>query len=318
MAAPVVGDADLQSVRRIRLDVSGMSCAACASRVETKLNKIPGVRASVNFATRVATIDAVGMAADELCGVVEKAGYHAAPHTETTVLDKRTKDPDGAHARRLLRRLLVAAVLFVPLADLSTLFAIVPSARVPGWGYILTALAAPVVTWAAWPFHSVALRNARHRTTSMETLISVGIVAATAWSLSSVFGDQPPREGSGIWRAILNSDSIYLEVAAGVTVFVLAGRYFEARAKSKAGSALRALAELGAKNVVVLLPDGAELVIPASELKKRQRFVTRPGETIAADGVVVDGSAAIDMSAMTGEAKPVRAYRRPRSWGARS
>ncbi|CKW11914.1 ATPase P [Mycobacterium tuberculosis] len=308
MAAPVVGDADLQSVRRIRLDVSGMSCAACASRVETKLNKIPGVRASVNFATRVATIDAVGMAADELCGVVEKAGYHAAPHTETTVLDKRTKDPDGAHARRLLRRLLVAAVLFVPLADLSTLFAIVPSARVPGWGYILTALAAPVVTWAAWPFHSVALRNARHRTTSMETLISVGIVAATAWSLSSVFGDQPPREGSGIWRAILNSDSIYLEVAAGVTVFVLAGRYFEARAKSKAGSALRALAELGAKNVAVLLPDGAELVIPASELKKRQRFVTRPGETIAADGVVVDGSAAIDMSAMTGEAKPVRAY----------
>ncbi|CMP30147.1 ATPase P [Mycobacterium tuberculosis] len=308
MAAPVVGDADLQSVRRIRLDVSGMSCAACASRVETKLNKIPGVRASVNFATRVATIDAVGMAADELCGVVEKAGYHAAPHTETTVLDKRTKDPDGAHARRLLRRLLVAAVLFVPLADLSTLFAIVPSARVPGWGYILTALAAPVVTWAAWPFHSVALRNARHRTTSMETLISVGIVAATAWSLSSVFGDQPPREGSGIWRAILNSDSIYLEVAAGVTVFVLAGRYFEARAKSKAGSALRALAELGAKNVAVLLPDGAELVIPASELKKGQRFVTRPGETIAADGVVVDGSAAIDMSAMTGEAKPVRAY----------
>lgn len=109
------------------------------------------IRASVNFATRVATIDAVGMAADELCGVVEKAGYHAAPHTETTVLDKRTKDPDGAHARRLLRRLLVAAVLFVPLADLSTLFAIVPSARVPGWGYILTALAAPVVTWAAWP-----------------------------------------------------------------------------------------------------------------------------------------------------------------------
>ncbi|NEU41734.1 cation-translocating P-type ATPase, partial [Enterococcus faecium] len=153
--------------------VSGMSCAACASRVESKLNKITGVRASVNFATRVATIDAVGMAAAELSGVVEKAGYHAAPHTETTVLDKRTKDPDGAHARRLLRRLLVAAVLFVPLADLSTLFAIVPSARVPGWGYILTALAAPVVTWAAWPFHPVAVRNARHRTTSMETLISV-------------------------------------------------------------------------------------------------------------------------------------------------
>lgn len=125
-------------------------CGLCQPRRD-EAQQDPRVRASVNFATRVATIDAVGMAADELCGVVEKAGYHAAPHTETTVLDKRTKDPDGAHARRLLRRLLVAAVLFVPLADLSTLFAIVPSARVPGWGYILTALAAPVVTWAAWP-----------------------------------------------------------------------------------------------------------------------------------------------------------------------
>ncbi len=184
----------------------------------------------------------------------------------------------------------------------------VPSARFPGWGYVLAALAAPIVTWAAWPFHSVALRNARHRTASMETLISVGIVAATVWSLSTVFVHQQPRETHGIWQAILNSDSIYLEVAAGVTVFVLAGRYFEARAKSKAGGALRALAALGAKNVVVLLPDGAELVIPAGELKKRQRFVTRPGQTIAADGVVIEGTAAIDISAMTGEAKPVRAY----------
>ncbi len=286
-----------------------MSCAGCASRVETKLNKVPGVRASVNFATRVATIEAVEVPVDELCAVVEQAGYHAAPHREAAAADQQGTDPDAAHARSLLRRLLVAAVLFVPLADLSTLFAIVPSARVPGWGYALTALAAPIVTWAAWPFHSVALRNARRRTASMETLISVGIVAATAWSLTTVFIDKQPREAGGIWQAILNSDSIYLEVAAGVTVFVLAGRYFEARAKSKAGGALRALAALGAKHVAVLLPDGEELVIPASELKKQQRFVTRPGETIAADGVVVDGSAAIDMSAMTGEAKPVRAYR---------
>ncbi|KZS60286.1 heavy metal translocating P-type ATPase [Mycobacterium ostraviense] len=308
MAAPVVGDSDLGSVRPsptyIQLDIGGMSCAACASRVESKLNKVPGVRASVNFATRVATIDAVGLAADELCQVVESAGYHAVPHTESAT-DER--DPDAEHARKLLWRLLVAAVLFVPLADLSTMCALVPSTRFPGWGYVLTALAAPIVTWAAWPFHSAALRNARHRTASMETLISVGITAATAWSLSTVFIDKHPRESSGIWQAILNSDSIYLEVAAGVTVFVLAGRYFEARAKSKAGSALRALAALGAKDVTVLLPDGAELVIPAGELKRQQRFVTRPGETIAADGVVVDGTAAIDMSAMTGEAKPVRA-----------
>jgi cation-transporting P-type ATPase A/B len=300
-----VEDAELSSVQRVRLDVSGMSCAACASRVETKLNKVPGVRASVNFATRIATIDAVDMAVDELCGVVEKAGYQAAPYQESSA---EHKDPDADHARSLLRRLLVAAVLFVPLADLSTMFAMVPSARFVGWGYVLTALAAPIVTWAAWPFHSVALRNARHRTASMETLISVGIVAATTWSLSTVFFHEQPRETHGIWQAILNSDAIYLEVAAGVTVFVLAGRYFEARAKSKAGGALRALAALGAKNVAVLLPDGAELVIPAGELKKRQRFVTRPGETIAADGAVIEGTAAVDISAMTGESKPVRAY----------
>lgn len=297
--------------QRVQLDVSGMSCAACAARVEAKLNKMAGVRASVNFATRVATIDAVEVPVDELCEAVARAGYQAAPHDETTARHQDGPDPDAAHARSLLRRLLIAAVLFVPLADLSSMFAIVPGARFPGWGFVLVALATPIVTWAAWPFHSVALRNARHRTASMETLISVGIAAATVWSFATVFRPTPPRDTHGIWQAILHSDAIYLEVAAGVTVFVLAGRYFEARAKSKAGGALRALAALGAKNVTVLLPDGAELVIPAGELKKRQRFVVRPGETIAADGVVVEGTAAVDTSAMTGEAEPVRAS--PRS-----
>lgn len=303
MATPLVENSERQ---RVRLDVSGMSCAACASRVETKLNKVPGVRASVNFATRVATIDTVDANVDELCEVVNQAGYQAVPHTDSSA-PSEGDDPDARHARSLLRRLLIAAVLFVPLADLSSMLAIVPSARFPGWGYVLAALAAPIVTWAAWPFHSVALRNARHRTASMETLISVGIVAATVWSLATVFVPRQPRETHGVWQAILHSDAIYLEVAAGVTVFVLAGRYFEARAKSKAGGALRALAALGARNVTVLLDDGSELVIPAGELKKRQRFVTRPGETIAADGVVLEGSAAIDTSAMTGESRPVRA-----------
>lgn len=308
MATPLVQDFGIGEVRRVRLDVSGMSCAACASRVETRLNKVPGVRASVNFATRVATIDAVDVADEDLCDAVAKAGYQATPHTESTPGATPARDPDAQHARSLLRRLLVAAVLFVPLADLSSMLAIVPEARFPGWGYVLAALAAPIVTWAAWPFHSVALRNARHHTASMETLISVGITAATGWSLATVFFPKQPRETTGVWQAILHSDAIYLEVAAGVTVFVLAGRYFEARAKSKAGGALRALAALGAKSVTVLLPDGAELVIPAGELKKRQRFVTRPGETIAADGVIVEGTAAIDTSTMTGEAKPVRAH----------
>lgn len=308
MTATVVDGPDAPQVRRVELDVSGMTCAACAARVENRLNKIDGVRASVNYATRVATVDAPEpLATDDLCDVVRRAGYEAEPRSRST--DDRP-DPDDALARSLLLRLAVAAVLFVPLADLSIMFAVVPSTRFTGWQWVLTALAVPIVTWAAWPFHRVALRNARHRTASMETLISVGITAATLWSLHTIFGTlsagSETRETTGVWQALMGSDSIYLEVAAGVTVFVLAGRYFEARAKSKAGSALRALAALSAKSVSVLLPDGTEMVIPADELKEQQRFAVRPGETIAADGLVAEGSAAVDMSAMTGEAKPIR------------
>ncbi|BBZ52694.1 cation-transporting P-type ATPase A [Mycobacterium heidelbergense] len=291
-------------VQRVQLDVTGMSCAACANRVESALNKLPGVRASVNFATRVATIDAgEDTQAAALCEVVRQAGFQAEPRQAAGARDS---DPDADHARYLLIRLAVAAVLFVPLADLSVMFAVVPSTRFTGWQWVLTALAIPVVAWAAWPFHRVAIRNARHRGASMETLISVGITAATAWSLYTVFGVHQSTDPKGIWQALLGSDAIYFEVAAGVTVFVLAGRYFEARAKSKAGGALRALAALSAKDVAVLQPDGSEMVIPADELKEQHRFVVRPGQTIAADGLVVEGSAAVDMSAMTGEAKPVR------------
>ncbi|GFG95898.1 heavy metal translocating P-type ATPase [Mycobacterium timonense] len=301
----VTGPAGSQ-LRRVELDVSGMSCAACAARVETKLNKVDGVRATVNFATRIATIDAVDtISADDLCAVVRRAGYEATPRSQVPI---DQADPDDARARSLLRRLLVAAVLFMPLADLSVVFAVVPSTRFTGWAWLLTALAVPIVTWAAWPFHRVALRNARHGAASMETLISVGITAATLWSFHTIFGESRPREVHGVWQAVMASDAIYLEVAAGVTVFVLAGRYFEARAKSRAGSALRALAALSAKNVTILLPGDREMVIPTDELKEQQRFVVRPGETIAADGLVVEGSAEIDMSAMTGEAKPTRAH----------
>ncbi|TXI40578.1 MAG: copper-translocating P-type ATPase [Mycobacterium sp.] len=305
MTTTVAGGAEAPPVRRVELDVSGMTCAACAARVETRLNKLDGVRASVNYATRVATVDAsTALSSDDLCAVVERAGYQAALRTAGN--DERA-DPDDATARSLLVRLAVAAVLFVPLSHLSVMFAVLPGTRFPGWQWVLTALALPIVTWAAWPFHRVALRNARHRVASMETLISVGITAATLWSLSTVFVAQPPRETHGVWQALMSSDAIYLEVAAGVTVFVLAGRYFEARAKSKAGSALRALAALSAKNVSVLLADGTEMVLPAGELKEEQRFVVRPGETIAADGLVGEGSAAVDMSAMTGESTPSRA-----------
>ena len=305
MSTTVAGGPGAPPVRRVELDVSGMTCAACAARVENRLNKLDGVHASVNYATRVATVDASdAVSFDELCDVVQRAGYAAAPRTAGTDLGP---DPDDATARSLLLRLAVAAVLFVPLSHLSVMFAVLPSTRFAGWQWLLTGLALPIVTWAAWPFHRVALRNARHRVASMETLISVGITAATLWSLATIFVSHPQRQTRGVWQALMSSDAIYLEVAAGVTVFVLAGRYFEARAKSKAGSALRALAALSAKSVTVLLADGSEMVLPAEELKEQQRFVVRPGEIIAADGLVVEGGAAVDMSAMTGESKPARA-----------
>jgi cation-transporting P-type ATPase A/B len=304
MTTTVVGMTDGPTVRRVELDVSGMTCAACAARVETRLNKIDGVRASVNYATRVATVDAPdAVSYDDLCDVVHRAGYQA---EERTPGNDDRPDPDDVVARSLLLRLAVAAVLFVPLSHLSVMFAVLPSTRFTGWPWVLTALALPIVTWAAWPFHRVALRNARHGVASMETLISVGVTAATLWSLYTIFVGHHEWQTTGVWQALMSSDAIYLEVAAGVTVFVLAGRYFEARAKSKAGSALRALAALSAKSVAVLLADGTEMVLPAEELKEEQRFVVRPGETIAADGLVVEGSAAVDMSAMTGESRPVR------------
>ena len=305
MALTVAGGPEAARTRRVELDVSGMTCAACAARVQRRLNKLDGVRASVNYATRVAVVEApeaIGTGA--LCEEVRRAGYRAEPRTR--LADDRP-DPDDEAAHSLLVRLAVAAVLFVPLAHFSVMFAVLPATRFTGWQWVLTALALPVVGWAAWPFHRIAVRNARHGTASMETLISVGVTAATLWSLYTIFVAHRDSAPTGLWQALTGSDSIYLEVAAGVTVFVLAGRYFEARAKSKAGSALRALAALSAKNVSVLLPDGSEMTIPAEELAEQQRFVVRPGETIAADGLVVEGGAAIDMSAMTGEATPIRA-----------
>jgi Cu+-exporting ATPase len=303
MGVTLLGGDTPTGVQRLELDVTGMSCASCADRVERQLNKTDGVRASVNFATRVATIEVDHhISATDLCAVVRRAGYDASPRTP---LPQPGVDPDLQHARDLFRRLVVAIVLFVPLADLSVMFAAVPGTRFAGWGWLLVALAAPVVTWAAYPFHRIAVTNLRHGAVSMETLISTGVTAATVWSLYTIFIRPAPPATRGVWRAIIDSDAIYLEVAAGVTVFVLAGRYFEAKAKSRAGGALRALAALSAKDVSVLLPDGTEQLVPVSELKEQQRFVVRPGQTIAADGLIVDGEAAVDMSAMTGEARPV-------------
>src|ERR1700677_1352063 len=271
-------------LQRVQLDVTGMSCAACANRVESALNKLPRVRASVNFATRVATIDASeDTEAAARCDAVDQAGFRAELHTAAGA---GYADHATGPTRYLLSRLASAAVFFFPLADLSVMFAVVPSTRFIGWGWLLTALAIPVVSWAAWPFHRVAIRNARHHGASMETLISVGITAATIWSLYTVFGHHHSTEPRGIWQALLGSDAIYFEVAAGVTVFVLAGRDFGAHDKSEAGGALPAPAGLSAQDVAVLQPDGSEMVIPADELKEQHRFVVRPGQTIAADGPV--------------------------------
>jgi P-type Cu+ transporter len=306
MTTTIAHGPESPGVQRIELEVAGMTCAVCANRVERALNKVDGVRASVNFATRIATIDAVDtVGAEALCDVVQRAGYRAEPRRR---LAPSADDPPADHAHDLLLRLGIAAVLFVPLAYLSVMFAVVPGTRFTGWEWLVVVLAAPIVTWAAWPFHKVAAKNLRHGNASMETLISIGITAATLWSLYTIFFNGSARAPEGVWRAIMGNDSVYLRVAAGVTVFVLAGRYFEARAESKAGGALRALAALSVKEVSVLLPDGAELPIPASELREQQKFVVRPGERIGADGLVVEGEAAIDMSAMTGETRPVQAH----------
>lgn len=289
---------------RIALTVGGMSCAACANRVERTLNKVDGVRASVNYATTVATIDAApDVDADALCAVVADAGYSAQVFVDHARVDTGAED---AHSREVFRRLVVALLLFMPLADLSIMFAAVPSTRITGWQWLLLALAAPVVGWAALPFHRAALTGLRHRTATMDTLIATGIIAATGWSIYAMFFRTTTASGDrGVWEAIIAADSIYLEVAAGVTVFVLAGRYFEAKAKRRASGALRALAELGAKDVTVLLRDGSELRIPVSELSEGQKFVVRPGEVIAADGLVTDGRSAVDTAAMTGESLPL-------------
>ncbi|MFQ6329349.1 heavy metal translocating P-type ATPase [Nocardia sp. CWNU-33] len=296
----------VEPTTRISLAVSGMSCAACATRVERKLNKVVGVTASVNYATGVATIDATGeVTAEQLCADVESAGYGAEPVVAHT--GRIVSAPEDAAVGDLFRRLVVALLLFFPLADLSVMFATVPATRISGWQVILTVLALPVVVWSAAPFHRRAFHGAKGLAASMDTLVSVGVITSTLWSLDTMFvhSDRSQPAPDGVWDAIWSSDSIYLEVAAGVTAFVLAGRYFEAKAKRAAGSALRALAALGAREVTVLTRGDHEMRVPIGELVEGQRFVVRPGETIATDGLVVSGGSSVDASAMTGESIPV-------------
>ena len=297
----------------VDLVVTGMTCAACAARIEKKLNRIDGVRASVNYATERAHVqfDPAVVGPDELVAAVEAVGYGALPPSngpsgsDADNSDTVT-DPASRRAASLRIRLIVSATLGLPVLALS----MVTPLQFSYWQWVALALAAPVALWGAWPFHRAAIANLRHRSTTMDTLISVGVFAAFVWSIwAMVFGDAGHRHMHMSFS--LSSDRangrehIYLEVASAVVVFILAGRYFEARAKSRAGSALRSLVELGAKEVMVLRPDGSEHRLPIAELAVGQRFVTRPGEKIASDGVVESGTSAVDQSLVTGESVPV-------------
>ena len=297
------------SASPVQLEIGGMTCASCAARIEKRLNRLEGVTASVNYATERATVEASSeVATDDLVAAVEAAGYTARVRRPATA-GSATVAPDDAEqadpTRPLRDRLIVSAVLAAPVVVL----AMVPALQFDAWQWLSLTLAAPVVTWGAWPFHRAAWANLRHGSATMDTLISVGVLAAFGWSLYALFlgdaGDPSLRHGFSITpERGMGSSQIYLEVAAGVTVFILAGRYAEARAKRRSGAALRALLELGAKDVAVLR-DGHEQRIPVDDLVVGDRFVVRPGEKVATDGTVVEGTSAIDASLLTGEPVPV-------------
>ena len=293
-----------ESARRYEISVGGMTCAACAARVERKLNKMVGVTATVNYATERAQVHCTEeLDPRDLIEQVHKAGYQA-----RRVDDVASVEEDGDHERRvadLRRRLAVAAVLAVPLCDLSLAMSLFPELRFAGWQWVCVLLGAPVVAWCALPFHRAALAGARHGQSSMDTLVSIGVLAASAWSLWVMFSGAAAAPGLGRGLSVISGGdhALYLDVAAGVTTFVLAGRYFEARAKRSAGAALRALLALGAKDVEVLR-DGTATRIPAGQLLVGDRFLARPGEKVATDAVVEEGRSALDISMVTGEPVP--------------
>src|SRR5215208_3355049 len=295
---------------RLDLPIQGMTCASCANRIERKLNKLDGVEATVNFATQQASVsfDTAAVEPTQLVDAVESAGYATAlPSADTDAPAGEGRTDQGDDELRDLRtRLIASAVLALPIL----LIAMVPSFQFDNWQWLSLQLATPVVLWAGWPFHRVAWQNLKHGTASMDTLISLGTLTAWGWSVVALFflgaGDPDmrmtfqlvPEQGGA-------TGEIYFEVAAVVTTFILAGRYFESRAKRRAGAALRALLELGSKEVSVLDDDGSERSIAVEELLPGQLFVVRPGEKVATDGTVVEGRSALDQSLLTGESIPV-------------
>ncbi|MQM24121.1 heavy metal translocating P-type ATPase [Glycomyces albidus] len=293
------------AANRIELEIGGMTCASCAMRIEKKLNELEGVTASVNYATEKARIDAPdGIDPAELIAVVERTGYTAAlPKAAEPEADEEDRpDPELTSLRN---RLIASVVLSIPVIAMS----MVPALQIDYWQWLSLALAWPVVLWAAWPFHKAAFQNLRHGAATMDTLVSVGTLAAFAWSIYALFWGTAGTPGMKhpFELTVEPSDgasNLYLEVAAGVTMFLLSGRYFEKRSKRRAGAALRALLEMGAKDVAVLR-NGAETRVPIAQLAVGDEFVVRPGEKLAADGVIVSGTSAIDASMLTGESVPV-------------
>ncbi|MGW5815907.1 heavy metal translocating P-type ATPase [Streptomyces diastatochromogenes] len=300
----------------VELAIGGMTCASCAARIEKKLNRMDGVEATVNYATEkakvafqddvsvrdlIATVEATGYTAQEPAPLVPAGGDGTAGGTGGDTGGTAETDP----LRPLRQRLVIAVALAVPVIVL----AMVPALQFTYWQWLSLTLTAPVITYAAWPFHRAAWTNARHGAATMDTLISVGTSAAFLWSLWALFFGTAGTPGMThpFELTIARTDgagNIYLEAAAGVTAFILAGRYFEARSKRKAGAALKALMELGAKDVTVLR-DGREETVPIGQLRVGDRFLVRPGEKIATDGTVVDGASAVDASMLTGESVPV-------------
>ncbi|USX54661.1 cation-translocating P-type ATPase [Lentzea sp. HUAS12] len=283
----------------VELTVSGMTCAACATRIERKLNGVEGVRATVNYATERAVVHLPrGMHAEDAVQVVRDAGYDATPAG-------RDREQSRDTVTGLRRRLVVAAVLAIPLGNLSISLALVPALRFPGWEALCVLLASPVVTYSAWPFHRAALRNLRHGASSMDTLVSLGVLASFGWALwSLVAGPSGPGYWLGFGVTAEGADAAYLDVAAGVTTFLLAGRYFELRSRRSAVGLLTALAGIAAKDARVLR-DGAETTVPTAEVRVGDLLVVRPGEALPADGVVAEGYSAVDTASMTGESVPV-------------
>ena len=285
-----------QVLQEVELSLQGMTCAACAARIEKQLNELDGVEAAVNYATETATVVfAAKVSSSELISAVEAIGYAADIRTAES-FDESLDDK----LARLWVRLIVCVALSIPVVLISMISAL----QFDQWQWVAGGISLPVVTWGAWPFHRAALTNMRHGAASMDTLISIGVTAATAWSVwALVWGDAGDSEMVGMAAMSHASSHVYFEVAASITAFILMGRFLETRAKFKAGDALRALLTLGAREAVVMR-DGVEKTIPASVVRIDDLMVVRPGEKFAADGVVVEGRASIDTSTMTGESVP--------------